>query len=240
MIILAVETSARVASVALSNDGYTLAEFTLNNKMTHSKALMPLIEEMLNSLEFEISEVDVFAVSEGPGSFTGLRIGVSTVKAFAYTLDKPIIMVSTLEALAYNVYPNAKKVCAIMDARNNQVFGGVFKAFKERYVLEGESFAIDIEALLEKLKIQDEEVVFVGDGAILHQEVIKEKMSNLAKFPLGVNILQRASLICYLAKLYYDEGNISDAYSASPFYLRKSSAQQELEKKKGSYDTKVN
>lgn len=232
MKILAVETSAKVASVALSKDGCILAEFTLNNKMTHSRVLMPLINELLKSLDFQISDIDLFAASNGPGSFTGLRIGVSTVKAFAYALNKPLVLVDTLEALSYNVYPNDKKVCALMDARNNQVFGAIFNPLNKRYVLEDERFAVDIKILLNTLKTKGEQIFFVGDAIELYEDLIKTKMGELARFPFRINALQRAALICYVAELYNEDKKFSDVYSSAPFYLRKSSAQQELEKKR--------
>jgi tRNA threonylcarbamoyladenosine biosynthesis protein TsaB len=224
--ILALDTSSKVASVALCEDGQPLAEFTLNHSMTHSTTLLPLIDQMLQALTIEISDIDAFAASKGPGSFTGLRIGLSTLKAFAYSLNKPLIMVDTLEAMAYNLYPHPSMVCSMLDARNSQVFVGLYRLDNERYQVFKEPFATHITDLLEMLKTQDMDVVFIGDALKLHQTLISDALGKRASFPCAFNAYQRASAVAHLAVHHYHEGNFEDAKNAYPFYLRPPSAEQ--------------
>lgn len=127
MKVLALDTSSIVASVAVMNDGILLGEYTLNHNKTHSQKLVPIIQQLLSDLELEPFDIDLFAVSKGPGSFTGLRIAITTAKAMAYALDKPIIGVPTLDILAHNISFCQHLICPIMDARNNRVYTALYK-----------------------------------------------------------------------------------------------------------------
>jgi len=127
MKILAVDTSATVASVAITDGERLAAEMILNHKKTHSETLMPMIDTLFQSSEMKISDIDLFAVSNGPGSFTGLRIGVAAVKALAHACNKPVVGVSTLEAMAYNLPYADGLIAPIMDARRNQVYTALYK-----------------------------------------------------------------------------------------------------------------
>jgi tRNA threonylcarbamoyladenosine biosynthesis protein TsaB len=230
--ILAIDTSGKVISVALCENDLVLSHFFLNHKMTHSEMLMPILKNLLETVGLEIDEIHLFAVSSGPGSFTGIRIGVSTFKAFSYALNKPLLAVNTLEALAYNVTPDTKKVCPIMDARNKQVFTGVFRPDGRRYVLDGEVFPIEMKDYLMRLKKEHEDVLFTGDAVDLHKEEILEVLGDRAFFPPRTYTLPSAVNVAYVANLYYQEGKFENGFSALPFYLRKSSAEMELERKK--------
>ena len=127
MRILAIESSSLVASVAIVEDGVTLAEYTANFKMTHSQTLLPMIDSMVSLFDIDLSTIDAIAVSGGPGSFTGLRIGSATAKGLGLALDKPLIHVPTLDGTAYNLYGAKGLICPIMDARRNQVYTGIYR-----------------------------------------------------------------------------------------------------------------
>ena len=127
MLILAFESSAKPASVALLRDGKLLSVYTQCSQLTHSRTLLPMAEDMLKNAELTLRDVDLFAVAHGPGSFTGVRIGVSTVKGLAWALDKPCVGVSTLEAMAWNGVAAGGFVCPVMDARRSQVYNALFE-----------------------------------------------------------------------------------------------------------------
>ena len=126
MKILALDTTGLVASVALVDEEKTIAEFTTNYKKTHSQTIMPMIEQLKNMVELDLSEIDYVACASGPGSFTGLRIGAATAKGLAHGLDKKIIPVPTLDGLAYNLAESSKLIVPIMDARRNQVYSAIY------------------------------------------------------------------------------------------------------------------
>ena len=164
MKILSVDSSAIVASVALCEDGCLLAEYTLNNKNTHSETLLPMIESLLSFFSMEIGDIDLFAVSSGPGSFTGVRIGTATVKGLAFASNKPCIGVSTLEAIAYNLRFHKGLVCPVMNARRSQVYTAIFRSDGEKLERLTDDLAISIAELDTMLAEYDEETVLAGDG----------------------------------------------------------------------------
>ena len=131
MIILGIESSSMVASVALVKDGITMAEYTVNFKKTHSQTLLPMIDEIAGMLELDLHTIDAIAAAGGPGSFTGLRIGTATAKGLGLALKKPLIHIPTLEAMAYNLWGTDRLVCPIMDARRNQVYTGLYHVSRE-------------------------------------------------------------------------------------------------------------
>ena len=164
MKILSVDSSAIVASVALCEDGYLLAEYTLNNKNTHSETILPMIESLLSFFSMEIGDIDLFAVSSGPGSFTGVRIGTATVKGLAFASNKPCIGVSTLEAIAYNLRFHKGLVCPVMNARRSQVYTAIFRSDGEKLERLTDDLAISIAELDTMLAEYSEETVLAGDG----------------------------------------------------------------------------
>ena len=164
MKILSVDSSAIVASVALSDDGRLLAEYTLNNKNTHSETLLPMIESLLSFFSMSADDVDLFAVSTGPGSFTGVRIGTATVKGLAFAKGKPCVGVSTLEAIAYNLRFHKGIVCPVMNARRSQVYTAIFRSDGEKLERLTEDLAISISELDGMLAEYSEEIVLAGDG----------------------------------------------------------------------------
>ena len=169
MLILAFESSAKSASVALMQDGVLLGQSYQNSGLTHSRTLLPMAEDMLKNLDMKLSDVDLLAVSHGPGSFTGIRIGVAAVKGLAWALEKPVCGVSTLEAMA-NLAMAAGEgtlVCCAMDARRNQVYNALFEIQDGVPVRLTEDRPISVEELIEELKCNDREPYLVGDGAAL-------------------------------------------------------------------------
>ncbi len=164
MKILSVDSSAIVATAALCEDGRLLAEYTLNNKTTHSQTLLPMIESLLSFFSLAIEDIDLFAVSAGPGSFTGVRIGAATVKGLAFASDKPCAQVSTLEAIAYNLRFHKGLICPVMNARRSQVYTALFRSDGESLERLLDDSALAISELDGLLSQYGEEVALCGDG----------------------------------------------------------------------------
>ena len=158
MRILGIESASLVASVAIVTDDVITAEYTVNQKKTHSQTLLPMIDEIVKMLEVPLESIDAIAVSGGPGSFTGLRIGSATAKGLGLALGKPLIHVPTLDATAYNLYGAGALICPIMDARRNQVYTGVYR-FREEFEILREQDAMDMGELLEVLNGLGEPVI---------------------------------------------------------------------------------
>lgn len=221
MRILAVDTSAVCASVAVTEDGKILSECGTNTGLTHSRTLMPMIDSALKNAEIDLGSIDYFACSVGPGSFTGVRIGVAAIKGLCDATKKKCVPVSTLEALAYNL--SGQKVTAVsaMDARCNQVYCGIFKVDGENIERLTEDMALQVEELGEKLK-EYENIVFVGDGAKLCH-------AKLGYVTAGQgNIYQRGSSVAFAAEKDYAKEKAIDGALLMPSYLRLPQAEREL------------
>ena len=165
MLILAFESSAKAASAALVRDGELIAQSTQCSGLTHSRTLLPMAEDMLKNTDIRLSDVDMLACAHGPGSFTGIRIGIATVKGLAWALDKPCIGVSTLEAMAWNGISAGGIICAVMDARRSQVYNALFEIRDGMPVRLTEDRAISLEELKGDVEAQNRDVFLVGDGA---------------------------------------------------------------------------
>lgn len=222
MIVLAVESSAVAASVAVKKDEQLLAEMTVNRGNTHSENLLPMVETLLNKLNLTVDDVDLFAVSVGPGSFTGVRIGVATVKGLAFGKGKPCAGVSTLEALAENLsfLPDAL-ICPVMNARRNQVYTALFRG-KDRLLQDS---ALSVAELDQILSAYPEPVWFVGDGYDLVTSQISHSFT-----PLPQRLqLQSAASVAAVALRAAKEGKTTNDASLSPVYLRPSQAERTRE-----------
>lgn len=229
MKVLAIDTSSNVASVALMDEQKLICEYTINHKKTHSQKLMPIIKELVESCEIDVSDIDLFGVSVGPGSFTGLRIGTATAKALAHSWNKPIIGINTLYALAYGAPYFDGIICPIIDAKNNQVYTGKF-CWKNNLLEQiGEYCAVNINKLIEEF--EDTKVLFLGDGVLVHKEYISGILGSSAFFAPTFCNMQRASTCAELTMLKYKQGSIDDYMTISPFYLKKSEAERNLEGK---------
>ena len=232
MNILAVESSGLTASAAVMADGRLISEFTVNNKKTHSQTLLPMISEVLKSADIEPKDIDCIAVSRGPGSFTGLRIGSATAKGLGLALEKPVAEVSTLEALAYNMYGNEGCIlCPIMDARRCEVYTAAYETDEEgtlKNIIEEK--ACPLNELLSELETLDKKVIFNGDGVPVYESFIKENFKGRYAFAPSVQLLQRAGSVAALGAKLFAEGKCTDADDHTPVYLRKSQAERELER----------
>jgi tRNA threonylcarbamoyladenosine biosynthesis protein TsaB len=233
MKILALDSSGLVASVAVVEEnefgGNLLAEYTVNYKKTHSQTLLPMLDEIAKMIELDLETLDAIAVAAGPGSFTGLRIGSATAKGLGLALEKPLIGIPTVDALAYNLYGTDKLICPIMDARRNQVYTGIYE-FQggEMKVLEPQ-MAVNIEEIAQKLRSTGREVIFLGDGVPVFRKRLEEELLSEQKIffaPAHLN-KQRAGAVAALAIQYYKEGKLQTASEHAPEYLRLSQAERE-------------
>jgi len=220
-----------IAAVAVMDDEKLLGEYSINNKKTHSQKLMVMVNEIMKNLDLKPSDIDVFAASIGPGSFTGLRIGVATAKAMAYAMSKPVVGVPTLDALAYNIVTSRSVICPILDARNNQVFTALYESDGKKLEKMTDYMGIPVSELVKFIKQNDMQVIFTGDAVDLHMEYFKSELGENCEFaPLGSR-LQRGASVAELAIQMAKEGKLSDSFELLPFYLRKSQAEREFEKK---------
>lgn len=228
MRILGIESSSLVASVAVVTDDILTAEYTVNNKKTHSQTLLPMIDGMMKLLELEPEELDAIAVSGGPGSFTGLRIGSATAKGLGLALGKPLIHVPTVDAMAYNLYGTDALICPIMDARRNQVYTGLYY-FKDEFQVVKGSCAMDMGDLSAELNRRGERVIFLGDGVPVYRHLIEELLTAPYDFAPAQSNRQRAASVAALGAVYFREGKTETAEEHAPDYLRKPQAERERE-----------
>lgn len=228
MKILSVESSAASCSVALSDNGVLIGEEFTNVKLTHSETLMPMVKNILDNTKTDIGTVDVFAVSNGPGSFTGVRIGVAAVKGMADGVGKPCYGVSTLETIAYPFFDRNCVVCSLMDARCSQVYTALLEN-GERLTPDS---AMLISELADSLKSIDKPIVFAGDGAAVTYEKLSGSFDNIILAD-AQNRYQRASSVAFLTEKYINSGKLPvSANELLPVYLRLPQAERELKKKK--------
>ena len=228
---MGIDSSGLVASVAVVEDGRMLGEFTIDHKKTHSETLLPMLDEVVNALDLSLDTIDAIAVAKGPGSFTGLRIGSATAKGLGLALDKPVIGVSTLEALAYNLYGAGRLVCPIMDARRQQVYTGVYFFMEDEEGMEMktmlEDTAMGIDELVDVLHELRGDVIFLGDGVPVFRDYIRDNlMVDFWFAPEHLN-KQRAGAVAALGLKYYKEGRFETADEFRPEYLRLSQAERE-------------
>ncbi len=223
MKILALDSSAIVASVALCEDDALLGEMMLNNGNTHSETLLPMIEFLLDRFSLSPGDVDAFAVSKGPGSFTGVRIGAATIKGLAFGTSIPCVGVSTLEALAYNLIGFDGLICPVMNARRNQVYTALFRASDGVLTRLSSDEAIAIAELDEKLKAYSEPVRLVGDGYDITKALLTHPI-----LPTPHRLrAQSAYSVAQVAKRLLSEGKDFSDTALAPSYLRLSQAERE-------------
>lgn len=221
MKILSIDTASNICTVAILEDYECKEEIIVNDARNHSEKIMPVIEEALNRTNLNLKDINLIVCDKGPGSFTGIRIGVGTVLAFKDSLNIPCIGVSSLESLAYNVKKKGI-ICSLIDAKNDNVYFGLFENGQNYQQLDDLAF-LSIDEVISKIKIFDN-ITFVGDGALAHQELLKNSTHNcsfcdkndLSSYSLGI------------AGLYKYNRNIKN--SLMPLYLRKSQAERALER----------
>ncbi len=231
MRILAIDSSSMVATVAVVTDEILNVEYTVHHKKTHSQTLLPMIDTICKMIELDLETIDAIAVAGGPGSYTGLRIGSATAKGFGLALNKPIIHVPTMDALAYNLFSSNYIVCPIMDARREQVYTGVYR-FKgtEMESIKPQCIMMIRDLIYELDKI-GMPVMFLGDGIESYRSIIEETMATEHHYaPPSMN-RQKASSLASLAEVYLKKGMIEKPEEHKPEYLRLSQAEWELKKK---------
>ncbi len=232
MIILGVESSAAAAGAAIVKDGKVLSETYLNTGLTHSQTLLRLVSSCLENAGLEKNEIDAYAVAKGPGSFTGIRIGVSLVKGLCFSSRTPVYGVSTLEAMAAAAAVPGYLICPVMDARCSQVYTAGFAADENGGLARlYEDDALTLEALGERLRSSGKTALLLGDGADLTASFLSGQGSPFVKYP-EIYKYQHASAVAFAAFLRYNNGERgTDAESLVPSYLRPSQAERERKKK---------
>ena len=227
--ILAVEASGPVAGCALFADGCLTAEYSVQYKKKHSQSLVPMLDEMRNMLDLDLSTIDFIAVTSGPGSFTGLRIGAATVKGLGLALDKPVLPVPTVDSLACNLFGTDRVICPLMDARRQQVYTGIYENRDGLVVLRPQC-VIAFAQIAEELNRLGREVIFLGDGMPVNEGAMRELMRvPYLLAPAHLNRQRAASTAVRAAQIYAEKGAgaLVSADDFRPEYLRIPQAERE-------------
>lgn len=230
MKILAIDTSSKICSVSILEDNNIIIEKHNDDEKTHSQKLMPLIDETLKEINLTLDNIDLLSCCLGPGSFTGIRIGISTVKAFADVKHIPIIGVTSLESLAYNI-ENEGLIASIIDAKHDNVYFALFNLSNGKYQTIVEPTSDEIRNLIPLLQQYEEKITFVGDGAVVHKDLLSKEICN----PIFASEVQNNQTSISIGKSAYNKYNCEnyvEEYSVSPIYLKKSQAEINLENAK--------
>lgn len=219
MKILAIDTSSEICSVAILENDTVVAENSLNDGKTHSENLMTIMENILVENETKLNDIDMIACSVGPGSFTGIRIGVSSIKAIAEVLDVPVAAVTSLETLARNVEEKDATIVSLIDAKNDQVYAGIFD---DNYDKKEEYIADSIYNVVERIKEYDN-IIFVGSAAIKYMDLLNENFDDVKVADVNV---QTASNVGKIGYKKHKEKDLKSADTIMPMYLRKSQAER--------------
>lgn len=247
MKILALDTSGLTATVALSQDDRLVSQFSIQHKTTHSQILMPMMDAIKTMTDLDLSTIDAIAVAEGPGSFTGLRIGAATAKALCLALEVPLVAIPTMDGLAYNMYGTEQIICPMMDARRSQVYTGVYTFVPEKdetthlltYTMHTilPQKACSIEEITDYLNQLGRPAVLLGDGVPVYMDELEKHLTvPFYEAPLQMN-RQSAASLCALAAQYIKEGRTADADSFAPDYLRPSQAERTAAENAGRTET---
>lgn len=227
MKILGIESAAMTASAAVLEDDLLVAEYTIDYRKTHSQTLLPMIAEIRDMVQLDMETLDAIAVSGGPGSFTGLRIGSTTAKGLGLALGKKLIHVPTLDAMAYQIFGVSGPICAMMDARKENVFAGIYRNEQELEIIKP-SCHISVQELAQELNQLGEPVVLVGDGA----DAYRQQLEKFCRVPLrrapAFSCRARAGAVAALGMEYYKKGRTETAAAHVPNYLRVSQAERQM------------
>lgn len=230
MKILAVDTSTSAATAAIMENDRLISEYILNIKKAHSEKIMGIIDDLFGKSGVEPSEIDLYACSAGPGSFTGLRIGASIIKGMAQTFGKPVAGVPTLDALAYNLYNCTGLICPMLDAQRGAVYSSLYSWEKGSLIKQENHSVILINDLIKIIKDKDMPTTFLGDGALLFGDDLKKGLREYYVAPAD-SLLPRASSCARIAMKMYEKGSLDTYNSFRLTYIRKSQAEAEYEKK---------
>lgn len=230
MKILSLDSATESATCAILDDNRILGEITFNYKKQHSLVLMPMIDELFNNTGMSIRDIDGFVVSKGPGSFTGLRIGMSTIKGLSQGTKKPFISISTLDALAYNLAYTSGIICPILDALRDNVYTALYTFDNCELSRTSDYMNISIDELINMFKDKNCNITFVGDGTVKFKERLMERLTEINFAPAHLN-LAKASSLGELGLKLLSNGIEDDIYASVPIYLRKPQAEREYEEK---------
>ena len=226
MNILMIDTSGPACGVAVAREGKIVCELQLTSGRTHSQRVMPLVDTALSLCEMTTADVDLFGAVTGPGSFTGVRIGVSSVKALAHAAGKPCVGVDALHALAANIQAFDGVICPILDARAQQVYGAMFRAGDVPQRLCGDE-AMPLTAFLDRVEATDERALFLGDGVAAMRGAIEARLGGRAQFAAPQHMNLRAGSACAIAMRLAEQGETTDYLHLLPLYLRAPQAERE-------------
>jgi tRNA threonylcarbamoyl adenosine modification protein YeaZ len=232
MIVLSIDSATESASCAILDNEKLLGEVSLNNKKQHSVVLMPLVDSLLKNLQLSIKDIDGFVISKGPGSFTGLRIGMSMVKGLSQGSNKPFVSISSLDALAYNMAYTEGIICPILDALRDNIYTALYSFENGMLVKNTDYMALHIDELIELLKDQNKAVTFIGDAVDKFRVKLQESLQKVSFAPKHLNLARAASL-GELGQKLLEDGVYDDLYTSAPIYLRKPQAEREYDKKMG-------
>lgn len=221
---LGIETSSLVSSVALMDEHNLIGELTIQAGLTHSEQLIPHIDMLLRASQVKKNELKGIIVSIGPGSFTGLRIGMGTAKAMAYALQIPLYGVMTMDSLARNVSYTNRTICTVIDAQKKHVYAGIYQYEGNELVCKEEPFVIPASDLLDRFRANEDKVVFLGDGIKRIQKLLEEKDTNFTILDISQRIPKASSLLLASRKLI-DANEVSDPMDMVPYYIRRSEAE---------------
>lgn len=224
MLILALDTSTQSASVALLENSELLYEININLGIHHSLVVLPALRDLCELSRVNIHNIDFFACTVGPGAFTGLRVGISTIKGIALAIGKPVVGVSTLAALAYNLINSHTLVCPMLDARKNEVYTALYGTEPENTLIVKEQIT-DVREFLSNI---DDSTLFVGDGALKHEKLIRDALPDRSFFASSVHRRVRAATVGLLGWEKYKKGEFLNPDAVAPVYLRLSEAEMSL------------
>ena len=230
MKILSLDSATESATCAILDDDRILGEITFNYKKQHSLILMPMIDDLFNNTGMSISDIDAFVASKGPGSFTGLRIGMATIKGLSQGTEKPFVTVSTLDSLAYNLAYTDGIICPILDALRDNVYTALYTFNNCELIRISDYMNISIDELTNMLKEKDSNISFVGDGVPKFKEKLIANLPKVVFAPAHLN-LAKASSLGELGLKLLSNGIKDDIYSSVPIYLRMPQAEREYEEK---------
>jgi len=231
MKILGIDGSGLSASVAILEDEKLIAEYTINNKLTHSQTLLPMINEICQMVKLDLSTLDAIGVTSGPGSFTGLRISAGTAKGMALGLELPIVGIPTLDAIAHNIPYTDYLICPIMDARRSHLYSALYKWEEDVLNRLTEHMIIPTVDVIKTLAERDQKVIFMGDGIDVYKEEITNSLGDKAYFAPPSLRLQRASTVALLAMEKARQGETISHMDYAPAYLRPSQAEREYKER---------
>jgi tRNA threonylcarbamoyladenosine biosynthesis protein TsaB len=230
MRILAVDTATKSCSVGVVENETVLGEITKVGEQTHSKHLLEMVHAVIGEAGLTLSELDGFAVTRGPGSFTGLRIGISSIKGLALALNRPVVGISSLQTLAQQIAPTSHLIYPLIDARKGEVYTSIYRFDKGALRPAHEE---KVSAPQEVVQNIHSPSIFVGSGAVLYRDLIMDKLGDLASFAPEDSHIIRASTLAYLALKRFESGDAGEVADLVPYYIRKSDAELNFPRKPG-------